>query len=76
MNEITFMGHRITPDGLQPDPDKVKAIVQMEAPQNVEQLRRFLDIVNYLGRSILITLKQPKQLTVYLIKHSVENIFC
>jgi len=71
MNEITFMGHRITPDGLQPDPDKVKAIVEMEAPQNVEQLRRFLGIVNYLGRflSHLTTAAQPLH---NLIKHNVK----
>ena len=55
------MGHRITPDGLQPDPDKIKAIVDMEVPQNVEQLRRFMGIVNYLGRflSNLTTAAQP-----------------
>jgi len=71
MNEISFMGHRITPDGLQPDPDKIKAIVDMEVPQNVEQLRRFIDIVNYLGRflSNLTTAAQPLH---NLTKHNVH----
>ena len=71
MNKITFMGHRITPEGLQPDPDKVKAITEMEAPQTVEQLRRFLGIVNYLGRflSHLTTAAQPLH---NLIKHNVK----
>ena len=71
MNEITSMGHRITRDGLQPDPDKIKAIVEMETPQNVEQLRRFLGIVNYLGRflSHLTTAAQPLH---NLIKHNVK----
>ena len=71
MKEITFMGHRITPDGLKPDSDKVKAIAEMEAPQNVEQLRRFLGIVNYLGRflSHLTTAAQPLH---NLIKHNVK----
>ena len=71
MNEITFMGHRITRDGLRPDPDKIKAIVEMETPQNVEQLRRFLGIVNYLGRflSHLTTAAQPLH---NLIKQNVK----
>jgi len=48
--EITFMGHRITSAGLQADPEKVKAITEMKSPTNVEELRRFLGLVNYLGK--------------------------
>jgi len=46
--EITFMGHRITSAGLQADPEKVKAITEMKSPTNVEELRRFLGLVNSL----------------------------
>ena len=70
MKEITFMGHRITQDGLQPDPDKVKAILEMDTPQNVEQLRRFLGIVNYLGR-FLSHLTEVAQPLHNLIRHNV-----
>ena len=49
MSEVTFMGHRITKDGLQSDPEKVKAIVKMAAPTNVEELRRYLGMDNYLA---------------------------
>ena len=48
--EITFMGHRITFAGLQADPEKVKAITEMKSPTNVEELRRFIGLVNYLGK--------------------------
>jgi len=48
--EITFMGHQITSAGLQADPEKVKAITEMKSPSNVKELRRFLGLVNYLGK--------------------------
>ena len=50
MNEVIFMGHRITKDGLQFDPGKVKAIGKMAAPTNVEELRRYFGMVNYLTK--------------------------
>ncbi len=50
MTEITFMGHLITKDGLQTDPEKVRAIRDMQAPRSFEELRRFLGLVNYLSK--------------------------
>jgi len=50
MSEISFMGHQITADGLQTDPEKVRAVTEMDAPRNVEELRRFLGMINYLAR--------------------------
>ena len=37
-------------DGVRPDPSKVAAIHEMEDPTNVAELRRWLGMVNYLGR--------------------------
>ena len=50
MSEVTFMGHRITKDGLQSDPEKVKAIAKMAAPTNVEELRLYVGMVYYLAK--------------------------
>ncbi|KAK3773720.1 hypothetical protein RRG08_001449 [Elysia crispata] len=47
---IRFMGHIITKDGIRVDPDKIKAIYTHPVPKNLEQLRRFLGMVNYLAR--------------------------
>ena len=44
------MGHKITQDGLQSDPEKVEAILKMPAPQSVEELRRYMGMVNYLAK--------------------------
>ena len=50
VSEVTLMGHRITHDGFQSDPEKVKAIAKMAAPTNVEELRRYLGMVHYLAK--------------------------
>ena len=39
-NNITFLGQRITSQGLKPDDAKVDAIMEMENPQNVEEAQR------------------------------------
>ena len=46
------MGHVISADGIKPDPVKVSAVVNMSSPQNKEELRSFLGLVNYLGKFI------------------------
>ena len=49
-NAITFLGHRISSKGLEPDPAKVQAITQMDPPTNVRQLRTFIGMVNYMAK--------------------------
>jgi len=34
--------------GIEPDPDRVKSIIQLNTPQNIKQLQSFLGMVNYL----------------------------
>ena len=47
--EIKFVGHIITPDGIKADPDKVAAIINMEAPHDKSSLQRFIGMVNFLS---------------------------
>ena len=47
---IEYLGHRISAEGLQPTEEKVRAISEAPAPQNVSQLRSFLGIVNYYSK--------------------------
>ncbi|KAK7090906.1 hypothetical protein V1264_010645 [Littorina saxatilis] len=58
---LTFLGHVISENGVRPDESKVEAIVKMKEPENVEELRRYLGMVNYLGRYVphLSTVLQP-----------------
>ena len=48
--DCKFFGHRLTPQGLKADEDKVEAIVQMQPPKTETELKSFLGMVNYLGR--------------------------
>ena len=48
--KLIFLGHLLDEKGIQPNPDKTKAIAQMDSPTNVTELRRFLGMVNHLGK--------------------------
>ena len=47
---LTFLGHKIDQSGIHADPEKTKAIRNMRAPTNVPGLRRFMGMVNQLGK--------------------------
>jgi len=52
VNQLTFIGDLISEQGVQPDPRKVTAIMNMERPQNKQDVQRFLGMVNYQGKFI------------------------
>ena len=47
MKETDLLGYWLTPDGIKPQPKKVKTILNMDAPRNLKQLRSFLGLVTY-----------------------------
>lgn len=46
--EITFLGVKIGPQGVSPDPEKVRAIAEMPAPRTTRGVRRFLGTTGFL----------------------------
>ena len=48
--EIIFLGHKISSEGVGPDPGNVKAMNEMPMSQNVSQLRSLLGALSYYGR--------------------------
>ena len=48
--DCKFFGHRLSLESLIPDPETVKAIVDMKSPQSIQSLQSFNDMVNYLKR--------------------------
>lgn len=52
VTSVPYVGHILTDKGVEADPDKVKAIVELPVPENVKSLQRFLGMVNYLARFI------------------------
>ena len=49
---MTYMGHVISSQGLQIDPEKVQAIIGMPAPTDKDGIRRFLGMVQYVSKFI------------------------
>ena len=48
--QVSFFGHQWSAEGLSPDPKKIAAVKRMDLPQDVETMRSFLGLVNYLNR--------------------------
>lgn len=51
-NQIKFLGRIIDSNGTRPDPDKLSAIIDMQAPTNLSQLRSLLGAINYHSKYI------------------------
>jgi len=49
---VKYVGHVVTENGLQPDPEKVRAVKDLPTPKSKEELRRFLGIIQYLSKFI------------------------
>ena len=44
------LGEVILRKGVQPDPQKIIALIDMPVPNNKKELQAFLSIINYLGK--------------------------
>ena len=48
--EVTVHGHLLTTEGLRPDPQNVRAIVEMPRPENPGDVSRLNGVVSHLSR--------------------------
>ncbi|XP_060079959.1 uncharacterized protein K02A2.6-like [Ylistrum balloti] len=48
--EVTYVGHLLTKNGVKPDPEKVRAVQNMEKPINVKELQTLMGFVQYLHK--------------------------
>lgn len=51
-NEVAYLGHVITPAGLQPNSSLVESVLEFPVPRSIQELRRFLGLASYYRRFI------------------------
>lgn len=51
-DRVNYLGHVISPNGVEPDPDKIAAVRNTPAPKNVAEVRSFLGLANYYKRFV------------------------
>ena len=72
--ELDFLGHSISPAGLHPDTNKVRAMIDMPMPTNLSQLRSLLGGLSYY-RKFLPNLSKWIRPITDLLKKSVPFVF-
>ena len=70
-NAVEYLGYQIDANGVHTAPSKLQAIQRAPAPENVNQLRAFLGLLNYYGKFIpnLSTMIHPLNA---LLRHGVR----
>lgn len=71
-NELTFLGHLITPRGLKTMPSKVEAIDSIKRPTIAKQMRSFLSSVNFYRHFLANAADEQRHLSA-LTKGNVKN---
>ena len=49
-----FFGEIILQHGVKPEPQKIKALMEMLSPKNKKEVQAFLGIINYLGQLVML----------------------
>ena len=52
MDQVMFLGHIVSKDGISVDPAKVEAVAKWNQPKNVAEIRSFLGLAGYYKRFI------------------------
>ena len=66
--KLKFAGHVLSADGVKSNPEKTESIRELDTPQNVGDVRRFLGMVNQFGKFIPRLAEKTKALRDLLSK--------
>ena len=69
--EVSFLGYKVTPEGLEPEPRLMEAISKLPPPTNVAEVRSFLGLVGYYRRFIKKFSDKAAPLNTLLCKDQV-----
>lgn len=62
--ETEFLGHIVTTEGIKPNPDKIKAIVNVPTPSKPKEIKSFLGLAGYYRKFIKDFAKISKPMTI------------
>ena len=65
-SELKFLGHIVNQHGVQADLDKAKAILKIQPPKNISEMRRFVGTTNQLSKFVPCSAELMKPLTELL----------
>uniref|UniRef100_A0A0A9X844 Retrovirus-related Pol polyprotein from transposon 17.6 n=2 Tax=Lygus hesperus TaxID=30085 RepID=A0A0A9X844_LYGHE len=71
--EVGYLGHIVTPDGVKPNPDKIKAVQNYPIPKTTKEIKGFLGLLGYYRKFINNFAQLTKPLTKCLKKDAVIN---
>lgn len=79
--EVAYLGHIVTPFGVKPNPDKIRAIKNYPIPKTTKEIKGFLGLLGYYRKFIRDFAKITKPITKCLKKgaqiiHNSEFIQC
>ena len=52
LNEVSFLGHIVSKEGIRVDPNKIEVVVEWKPPRNVTEVRSFLGLTGYYRRFV------------------------
>ena len=70
LDQVPYVGHLFTKEGLKPDEAKVKAIEEKPPPDSPEALHRFLGMINYKNSftwAILVSIRSRRSVRVHWV---------
>ena len=50
--EVAFLGHVVSPDGIKPNPDKIRAVKEYPLPKTAKEIKQFIGLAGYYRKSI------------------------
>ena len=72
-SEVTYLGHVVSEEGIQTDPEKLGSIRTWPVPQNVKEVRSFLGFTGYYRRFIKNYASIARQLNDLLVGHCTNK---
>ena len=73
VSSVQFLGQIVGPDGIKPDPAKVRAILEMPTPTNQHDVRSFLGMVNQFSKFTSNLTDMTKPIRELLVKNTVRT---